>query len=112
MHSLRLLHVRVLAAKLTSNTKTKAGTNTAHTQTHTKANIRKSRMEHDIHIYIFLRISRSSVGKHDVNPPKSMLAFFVSHFHVVVIMFHMLCCCFYSILNLFFISLLHNSCLI
>lgn len=74
MHSQRLLHVRVLAAKLASNTKTKAGTNTA--QTHTKANIRKSRMEHDRYIYIFLRISRSSVGKHDVNPPKSMLAFF------------------------------------
>lgn len=79
MHSQRLLHVRVLAAKLTSNTKTKAGTNTAHTQTHTKANIRKSRMEHDIFIYIFLRISRGSVGKHDVNPPKSMLAFFLFH---------------------------------
>lgn len=30
MHLQRRLHVRVLAAKLASNTKTKAGTNTTH----------------------------------------------------------------------------------
>lgn len=52
MHSQRLLHVRVLAAKLTSNTKTKAGTNTTHIHRHIQRQIYVKAEWNMIYIYI------------------------------------------------------------